>query len=122
MAVVGSAEIEILPLTAGFKSALDAETAPAFAHFSKTAETAGEKAGANLHKGFAKASAGITLAVGAAVAGMADLAVKQEKVTVSIANSERISTAAAHKISAAFLDTAGSALYSGRAIGEAFQP
>jgi Phage-related minor tail protein len=49
--IVGVAEVEIVPGTAGFAAALDEETQGAFGNFKKDAELAGEDAGANLRGG-----------------------------------------------------------------------
>lgn len=85
-------------------------------------EKQGSKLGATMASLGGLTLVGTAAGFAAVAAAGVDLAVKQEKVTVSIANSARISEAAAHKISNAFLDTAGSAMYSGKEIGEAFQP
>jgi hypothetical protein len=49
--VVGTAEIVIVPDTAGFAAALDAESDASFGNFKKDAKVAGEDAGANLRTG-----------------------------------------------------------------------
>ena len=54
MTVVGTAEILIVPETAGFVPALEAETQGGFGKFKSDAEIAGEDAGANLRGGVKK--------------------------------------------------------------------
>jgi phage-related protein len=49
--VVGEASVIIVPETAGFAAALDAESEGAFANFKKDAETAGDDAGTGLRAG-----------------------------------------------------------------------
>src|ERR1700693_2102174 len=54
MTIVGEASIIIVPETAGFSTALKAETAPGLQSFGKDAEVAGATAGANLRGGVPK--------------------------------------------------------------------
>lgn len=66
----------------------------------------------------------IGAAAGFAAVGAAgiDLAIKQERVTASIAATANIAPKAAKAITDSFLSTAGTAEFSGRAIGEAYAP
>jgi TP901 family phage tail tape measure protein len=95
-------------------------------HLTTTADKMAKVDQSGSHLGATMATLGghVLLGVGVAMAGVAaagvDLAVKQEKVTAAIANSEGISVKAANSISNAFLATAGTTIFSGKAIGEAY--